>query len=157
MADDDGEQHAGGAHASQFVLFRRTDADPAHIEKLRRLILQLVSVPGQSHSATAERVVDESLEEVMRLPAEKRSLDALRVVIGRGSENLAARLGRWCAGGSLSWVFQIGETGPSIDMELLDFDVGKLLTLDGKNPPISLDDPWIREPIDRAELRSLLS
>jgi type IV secretion system protein VirB4 len=60
----------------------------------------LVRREGRPLSVAEERLIDEGLDAVMRLPAASRSIGALREMLGYAdAEGIGARLERWCLGG----------------------------------------------------------
>ncbi len=157
MERDKDSAQAAGIVPGRFVLFREANAEPLHREKLRRVVLQLASAPDGPLSDTEKQAVEHGLEEVLELPPADRSLDALRAAIAPESETASARVAKYCSGGALSWVFENGPEGPSIEERLLDFDVGNFHLLEGKHRPVDLDEFWRCFPGEANRLDKLMA
>jgi type IV secretion system protein VirB4 len=109
--------------------------EPTHdnIAFLRQFVRVLVHREHQPLSVAEERLVDEGLDAVMRLPAQSRSFSGLREMLGYAdAEGIGARLERWCLGGPLGWAFD----GPVDEISLAARFVGFDMTDFLENPEI---------------------
>ncbi|MCE3589987.1 type IV secretion system DNA-binding domain-containing protein, partial [Escherichia coli] len=69
-------------------------------------VRQLVRTESRPITVQEERMIDEGIAAVMRLPREDRSLDALRTMLGMAdAAGIGARLEKWTSRGSMGWVF----------------------------------------------------
>jgi type IV secretion system protein VirB4 len=112
--------------------------EPSHenIAFLRQFIRVLVRRENRPLTVAEERLIDEGLDAVMRLPAASRSFSALREMLGYSdAEGIGARLERWCLGGPLGWAFD----GPADEVSMAARFVGFDMT-------DFLDNPEIRTP-----------
>ncbi len=116
-----------------FAPLRGIDNTPANIAFLRQFIRVLVRRDGRPFSVAQERMIDEGLDAVMRLPSSRRSMAALREMLGHAdAEGVGARLERWCLGGPMGWAFD----GPSDEITLSARFVGFDMTDFLENPEI---------------------
>ncbi|MBN9990612.1 VirB4 family type IV secretion system protein, partial [Listeria monocytogenes] len=75
-----------------FAPLKGLAANPANIAFLRQFIRVLVRRVSQPLSVAEERLIDEGIDAVMRLPAEARSFSALREMLGYAdAEGIGAR------------------------------------------------------------------
>jgi type IV secretion system protein VirB4 len=112
--------------------------EPSHENTafLRQFIRVLVRRESRPLTVAEERLIDEGLDAVMRLPAASRSFSALREMLGYSdAEGIGARLERWCLGGPLGWAFD----GPADEVSMAARFVGFDMT-------DFLDNPEIRTP-----------
>src|SRR3546814_14728298 len=69
-------------------------------------VRQLVRAESRPITVQEERMIDEGIAAVMRLPREDRSLDALRTMLGMADAGgIGARLEKWTSRGSMGGVF----------------------------------------------------
>jgi type IV secretion system protein VirB4 len=109
--------------------------EPSHdnMAFLRRFVRVLVRREGRPLSVAEERLIDEGLDAVMRLPAASRSIGALREMLGYAdAEGIGARLERWCLGGPLGWAFDGQVDEVSMAARFVGFDMTDFL----ENPEI---------------------
>ena len=109
--------------------------EPTHrnIAFLRQFIRVLVRRENQPLSVAQERLIDEGLDAVMRLPSSSRSFSALREMLGYSdAEGIGARLERWCLGGPLGWAFDGPVDEVSMAARFVGFDMTQFL----ENPEI---------------------
>ncbi len=104
---------------------------------LRQFIRVLVRPQQRPLSVAEERLIDEGLDAVMRLPSESRSFGALREMLGYSdAEGIGARLERWCLGGPMGWAFDGPVDEVSMSARFVGFDMTDFL-----------DNPEIRTPM----------
>ena len=119
--------------ATGFAPLKGLDNSPGNMAFLRDLIRVLVRRQGEQFTVAQERMIDEGLTAVMRLPSEKRSMLALREMLGHSdAEGIGARLERWCMGGSLGWAFDGLADEISLSAKFVGFDMTDFL----ENPVI---------------------
>ena len=109
--------------------------EPSHenIAFLRQFIRVLVRRENRPLTVAEERLIDDGLDAVMRLPAPSRSFSALREMLGYSdAEGIGARLERWCLGGPLGWAFD----GPADEVSMAARFVGFDMTDFLENPEI---------------------
>lgn len=95
---------------------------------LGRFIRQLVKIDGKALSVGEEKLIDEGLVALGRLPMHLRTFGELREVLGfRDAEGIGARLERWAHGGSLGWVFDNEEDLVSLEGRFVGFDMTDFL------------------------------
>ncbi|MHA0330750.1 VirB4 family type IV secretion/conjugal transfer ATPase [Sphingomonas melonis] len=116
-----------------FAPLKGLSPSPFNIAFLRQFIRVLVRRDNRPLSVAEERLIDEGLDAVMRLPAPSRSLGALREMLGYAdAEGIGARLERWCHGGALGWAFD----GPTDEVSMAARFVGFDMTQFLENPEI---------------------
>jgi type IV secretion system protein VirB4 len=89
-----------------------------------------------------ERAVHEAVAAVARMPRELRGMTTVRQNLSRDGENsLYDRLGRWCAGGALGWVFDEADDrlGDLHDAQVIGFDYTDFLDDDEVRPVVMMD------------------
>ncbi|KQN90723.1 transporter [Sphingomonas sp. Leaf67] len=119
-----------------FAPLKGLTANPVNIGFLRQFIRVLVRRTNQPLSVAEERLIDEGIDAVMRLPSEARSFSALREMLGYAdAEGIGARLERWCLGGPLGWAFDGPQDEVSLAAQFVGFDMTDFL-----------DNPEIRTP-----------
>jgi len=95
---------------------------------LGQLIRQLVGDGDRRLSVQEERAIDDALVSLGPLPRERRSLSALRSLLGqRDAGGVGARLEKWCKGGALDWVLDNDADAVSLDAPFLGFDMTHVL------------------------------
>jgi len=91
-------------------------------------VRQLVRADNRPITVQEERLIDEGIASVMRLPRESRSFDALRSVLGMADAGgVGARLEKWTSRGALGWVFDNAEDEMKLDTRFLGFDMTEFL------------------------------
>jgi type IV secretion system protein VirB4 len=113
--------------------------EPTHdnMAFLRQFIRVLVRRDSRPLTVVEERLIDDGLDAVMRLPAASRSIGALREMLGYAdAEGIGARLERWCLGAPLGWAFdglvdEVSMTARFVGFDMTDF----------------LENPEIRTPM----------
>src|SRR5690606_11166823 len=95
---------------------------------LSLFVRQLVRADNWPITVQEERLIDEGIASVMRLPREQRSFDALRSVLGMSDAGgVGARLEKWTSRGALGWVFDNAEDEMKLDTRFLGFDMTDFL------------------------------
>lgn len=116
-----------------FAPLKGLTASAHNIAFLRQFIRVLVRRENRPLSVAEERLIDEGIDAVMRLPAPSRSFSALREMLGYAdAEGIGARLERWCLGGPLGWAFDGPEDKVSMAAQFVGFDMTDFL----ENPEI---------------------
>ena len=120
-----------------FAPLRALEQTPGNIVFLGRLIRHLVTPAGSQLGVTQERMIDEGILSIGRLPPEQRSILALRQLLGqRDPEGIGARLEKWSRGGALGWVFDNDRDELTLEARFIGFDMTDFL-----------DNPEIRTPL----------
>lgn len=116
-----------------FAPLKGLTASAANIGFLRQFIRVLVRRENRPLSVAEERLIDEGIDAVVRLPAEARSFSALREMLGYAdAEGIGARLERWCLGGPLGWAFDGQRDEVSLAARFVGFDMTDFL----ENPEV---------------------
>ncbi len=116
-----------------FAPLKGLTPSPHDIAFLRQFIRVLVRRENRPLSVAEERLIDEGIEAVMRMPAPSRSFSALREMLGYAdAEGIGARLERWCLGGPLGWAFDGPQDEVSMSARFIGFDMTDFL----ENPEI---------------------
>src|SRR3546814_12625012 len=90
-------------------------------------VRQLVRAESRPITFQEERMIDEGIAAVMRLPREDRSLDALRTMLGMADAGaIGARLEKWTSRGSMGWVFDNAADALTEDGRCIGFDVDRM-------------------------------
>jgi len=113
---------------SGFAPFKALDYSPANRAFLGQLVRQMVGAAERPLSVQEERAIDDAILALGPLPAERRSLSALRTLLGqRDAGGVGARLEKWCRGGALAWVLDNDADALSLDARFLGFDMTHVL------------------------------
>ena len=112
-----------------FAPFKALDyAVPANRAFLSALVRQLATPAGRALTAQEERSIEEAVAALAPLPAEQRSISAIRALLGqRDADGIGARLDRWRRGGPLGWVLDNETDALSLDARFLGFDMTHFL------------------------------
>jgi type IV secretion system protein VirB4 len=95
---------------------------------LSLFVRQLVRAEGRPITVQDERLIDEGIASVMRLPREDRSFDALRTMLGMADAGgVGARLEKWTTRGSMGWVFDNPSDELTLDARFIGFDMTDFL------------------------------
>jgi type IV secretion system protein VirB4 len=110
-------------------------------------IRQLVRADGKPISVQEERLIEDGINAVMKLPASDRSLSALRSMLGmKDSSGVGARLEKWTSEGSLGWVFDNPDDSMTLDARFIGFDMTDFLDNADIRTPVML---YLFHRIDR--------
>jgi type IV secretion system protein VirB4 len=138
-----------------------TDA-PRDVAFLQQFVRVLTRRENRPFTVAEEVRIDEGIEAVLRLPAQERSLGALRQVLGyKDAEGIGARLERWTRDNALGWAFdnetdELSLGAPFIGFDMTDFlDHAEVRTpimlylfhridalLDGRRVVVDIDEFW---------------
>lgn len=111
-----------------FSPIKALDDTPEHKAFLGRFIRQLVKSETAGISVQEELLIDQGIDAVMKLPRDKRSLSALRSVLGvADAGGVGARLEKWTQEGSLGWVFDNHEDSIAMEQRFVGFDMTDFL------------------------------
>ena len=112
---------------------------PARIQFWEQLIRTCIATPALPLLPADERAIAHAVNAVAMMPAQLRRLSTVRQNLPKSGENsLFDRLGRWCQGGALGWVFD------QADDRLLDLHAAPVIGFDTTE---FLDLPEVRTPI----------
>jgi type IV secretion system protein VirB4 len=120
-----------------FAPFKALEPSPANRAFLSRLVRTLVARPNETLSVPEARAIDEAVAALEALPRERRSLSALRSLLGQSDVGgVGARLERWIRGGPLGWALDGDDDALSLDARFAGFDMTDVL-----------DHPEVRTPM----------
>jgi len=145
-----------------FAPFKALDPSPANRTFLVDLVRKLVSREDTPLTVQEVRAIEQGVAALEALPRERRSIAALRAMLGqRDAGGIGARLERWAKGGALAWVLDNDDDALSLDARFLGFDVTHLLDhaevrtpvmmyllhriaglLDGRRLVLDIDEFW---------------
>ena len=148
--------------ATGLAPFKAGSYDEASRAFLGRLVRRLVIPDGQVATVVEAKAIDEAVAALAPLPPARRSLSALRALLGqRDSGGVGARLEPWCSGGALGWALDGDTDALSLDARFIGFDVtdfldhGEVRTpilmyllhrlqglLDGRRLVVDIDEFW---------------
>src|SRR5437764_425736 len=84
----------------------QSEPTPARIHFWERLVRACLETPALPLMPSDERAISAALRSVSAMPSALRRFSTLRQNLPKHGENsLYERLGRWCHGGALGWVF----------------------------------------------------
>ncbi len=116
--------------------FKAVTPSPANRAFLARLVRALVDPAGAGLTAPELRAIEDGVRALEALPRERRSIAALRSLLGQGDAvGVGARLERWARGGALGWVLDNDEDALGLEARFAGFDITQIL-----------DDAEIRTP-----------
>ncbi len=114
---------------------------------LSLFIRQLVRADGKPISVQEERLIEDGIAAVVKLPVADRSLSALRSMLGmKDASGVGARLEKWTAEGSLGWVFDNPSDEMTLDARFIGFDMTDFLDNADIRTPVML---YLFHRIDR--------
>jgi type IV secretion system protein VirB4 len=112
---------------------------PARIQFWEQLIRTCIDTPAMPLLPSDERAIADAVKAVAMMPAQLRRFSTVRQNLPKTGENsLFERLGRWCQGGALGWVFD------QADDRLLDLNAASVIGFDTTD---FLDLPEVRTPV----------
>jgi type IV secretion system protein VirB4 len=114
---------------------------PARIQFWEQLVRTCVETEAAPMTPADERAVADALRAVATMPSSLRRFSTLRQNLPKSGENsLYERLGRWCQGGALGWVFD--EADDRLDdlrmSSVIGFDTTEFLNLPEVRTPVML-------------------
>jgi type IV secretion system protein VirB4 len=112
---------------------------PARIQFWEKLIRTCIATTALPLLPVDERAIADAVKAVAMMPAPLRRFSTVRQNLPKAGENsLFERLGRWCQGGALGWVFD------EADDRLLDLHAAQVISFDTTE---FLDMPEVRTPV----------
>ncbi|KNZ30906.1 MAG: type IV secretion protein VirB4 [Methylibium sp. NZG] len=112
---------------------------PARIQFWEQLIRTCIETPALPLMPSDERAIADAVKAVAMMPPALRRFSTVRQNLPKTGENsLYERLGRWCQGGALGWVFDQAED------RLIDLDSASVIGFDTSE---FLDLPEVRTPV----------
>ena len=112
---------------------------PARLQFWAQLIRVCIETPALPLLPADERAIVDAVQAVAMMPASIRRFSTVRQNLPKAGENsLYERLGRWCQGGALGWVFD------QADDRLLDLHAASVIGFDTTE---FLDLPEVRTPV----------
>jgi type IV secretion system protein VirB4 len=115
------------------------DPTPARIQFWEQLIRTCITTPALPLLPADERAIADAVKTVAMMPTALRRFSTVRQNLPKAGENsLYERLGRWCEGGAMGWVFD------QANDQLLDLDAAAVIGFDTTE---FLDLPEVRTPV----------
>jgi len=112
---------------------------PARIQFWEQLLRTCIATSALPLLPADERAIADAVRAVAMMPAPLRRFSTIRQNLPKSGENsLFERLGRWCQGGALGWVFD------EADDRLLDLQAAAVIGFDTTE---FLDLPEVRTPV----------
>jgi type IV secretion system protein VirB4 len=114
---------------------------PARIQFWEQLIRTCIETPTLPLMPADERAIADAIKAVAMMPAHLRRFSTVRQNLPKTGENsLYERLGRWCQGGALGWVFDMADDmlGELSDASVIGFDTTEFLDLPEVRTPVML-------------------
>ena len=120
-----------------FAPFKALSPSPANRAFLSRLVRTLVTRPNETLTVPETRAIDEAVAALEALARERRSLTALRSLLGQSdAAGVGARLERWTRSGPLGWALDGEEDALGLEARFAGFDMTDVL-----------DHPEVRNPL----------
>lgn len=115
------------------------DPTPARIQFWEQLVRTCLATPALPLLPSDERAIADAVKAVAMMPTALRRFSTVRQNLPKTGENsLFERLGRWCQGGALGWVFD------QADDRLMDLHAASVIGFDTTE---FLDLPEVRTPV----------
>jgi type IV secretion system protein VirB4 len=115
------------------------DPTPARIQFWEQLVRTCIATPALPLLPSDERAIANAVNTVAMMPTALRRYSTIRQNLPKSGDNsLYERLGRWCEGGALGWVFD------QANDQLLDLDSASIIAFDTTE---FLDLPEVRTPV----------
>jgi len=117
------------------------DPTPARIQFWEQLLRTCIQTPTLPLLPADERAIADAVRSVAMMPKHLRRFSTVRQNLPKAGENsLFERLGRWCKGGALGWVFDEADDRLSdlMDATAIGFDTTEFLDLPEVRTPIML-------------------
>jgi type IV secretion system protein VirB4 len=112
---------------------------PARIQFWEQLVRTCLTTPALPLLPSDERAIADAIKAVAMMPSGLRRFSTVRQNLPKSGENsLYERLGRWCEGGALGWVFD------QADDRLMDLHEAPVIGFDTTE---FLDLPEVRTPV----------
>ncbi|MCW5658788.1 MAG: VirB4 family type IV secretion/conjugal transfer ATPase [Burkholderiaceae bacterium] len=117
------------------------DPTPARVQFWEQLIRTCLATPALPLLPADERAVAEAVRAMAMMPLALRRFSTVRQNLPKAGENsLYERLGRWCQGGALGWVFDEADDrlGDLAQSAVIGFDTTEFLDLPEVRTPVML-------------------
>ena len=117
------------------------DPTPGRIQFWEQLIRTCVATPALPLLPADERAIADAVKAVAMMPSALRRFSTVRQNLPKTGENsLFERLGRWCQGGALGWVFDQADDrlGSLQDASVIGFDTTEFLDLPEVRTPVMM-------------------
>jgi type IV secretion system protein VirB4 len=114
---------------------------PARIQFWEQLIRTCIDTPAMPLMPSDERAIADAVKAVAMMPAALRRFSTVRQNLPKtGGNSLYERLGRWCQGGALGWVFDMADDrlADLHDASVIGFDTTEFLDLPEVRTPVML-------------------
>jgi len=114
---------------------------PARLQFWEQLVRTLLASPAMPLMPADEQAIAQAVRAVATMPAPLRRLSTVRQNLPKAGENsLFERLGRWCEGGALGWVFdQAGDRLQDLShAHVIGFDTTEFLDLPEVRTPVMM-------------------
>lgn len=114
---------------------------PARLQAWTQLVRTCLETPALPLLPADERAIAEAVKAVASMPAALRRLSTVRQNLPKaGANSLYDRLGRWCAGGALGWVFDEADDQLQAlnEAPILGFDTTDFLELPEVRTPVMM-------------------
>ena len=119
----------------------QAEPTPARIQFWEQLVRTCIATPALPLLPAEERAIAEAVKSVAMMPAALRRFSTVRQNLPKSGENsLYERLGRWCQGGALGWVFDSADDrlGGLKDAHIVGFDTTEFLDLPEVRTPVMM-------------------
>lgn len=119
--------------------FKVLELTPTNEAFLVALVKSMLADAQHPFTADDSARIETAVSGLRNVAQDQRSVSVLRELIGFGSgeaDDIGNRLGKWAAGGRLSWVFDNAQDAIGFDADLIGFDITSFL-----------DDPALRNPM----------
>jgi type IV secretion system protein VirB4 len=117
------------------------DPTPARVQFWEQLIRTCIATPAMPLLPSDERAIADAVKAVAMMAANLRRFSTVRQNLPKSGENsLYERLGRWCQGGALGWVFDQADDrlGNLQTASVIGFDTTEFLDLPEVRTPVML-------------------
>jgi type IV secretion system protein VirB4 len=114
---------------------------PARLQFWEQLIRTCIETPALPLMPSDERAIADAIKAVAMMPPALRRFSTVRQNLPKTGENsLYERLGRWCQGGALGWVFDMADDrlGELCEARVIGFDTTEFLDLPEVRTPVML-------------------
>jgi type IV secretion system protein VirB4 len=114
---------------------------PSRLQFWEQLIRTCIETPALPLMPSDERAIADAVKAVAMMPPALRRFSTVRQNLPKTGENsLYERLGRWCQGGALGWVFDMADDrlGELYDARVIGFDTTEFLDLPEVRTPVML-------------------
>jgi type IV secretion system protein VirB4 len=113
----------------------------ARLQFWEQLLRTCIETPALPLMPSDERAIADAVKAVAMMPPPLRRFSTVRQNLPKTGENsLYERLGRWCQGGALGWVFDMADDrlGDLGDAQVIGFDTTEFLDLPEVRTPVML-------------------